>query len=162
MITKEQYIGLLTHELNIVKHLGAKVKPEQLSYKPTEKQRTLGELMHYLSYVTPAFIESVSKDDRSIYMKHHDEAPMPTIENFGSLIDAQIAKVSELVKAIPEEDMEKVVDIFMPKKISIWLIFTLQNITAYKMQMFLYMKATGTENIGTSNVWGGEDAETNA
>jgi hypothetical protein len=160
MLTKEEYIGLLTHELNVIKHLGSKVTPEQLSYQPTEKQRTLNELMQYLSYVTPALIEAAAKNDMSIYMNHHGEASIPSLENFAGLIDKQINKIPELVMAIPEADMNKEVNLFMPKTIAMYLIFALQNITAYKMQMFLYMKASGTENIGTSNVWGGEDAET--
>ena len=28
---------------------------------------------------------------------------------------------------------------------------------AYKMQLFLYVKASGATGIGTSNVWGGRD-----
>jgi hypothetical protein len=159
MITKEQYIGALTHELNVVKHLAAKVKPEQLSYKPTDKQRTLGELMQYLSYVTPAFLDAITKNDMSVYMKHHDAASMPTLENFGGLIDTQIAQIPGFVSPLTDEDMNKEVKLFMSRTIGMWLIFVLQNITAYKMQMFLYMKASGTENIGTSNVWSGADPE---
>jgi hypothetical protein len=32
-------------------------------------------------------------------------------------------------------------------------------LTAYKMQLFLYAKATGAADIGTSNAWGGVDTK---
>ncbi len=159
MITKEQYMGALTHELNIIKHLATKVKPGQMSYKPTEKQRTLGELMQYLTYVYSALTEAVVKDDKDIYMKHHDAATMPTLENFAELMDKEIAHVTELVTPLTEEQLNKEVDMWVTRSVAMHLLHALQNATAYKMQMFLYMKASGTENIGTMNVWAGMDAE---
>ncbi|MDR3502489.1 MAG: hypothetical protein P4L79_07885 [Legionella sp.] len=41
---------------------------------------------------------------------------------------------------------------------ALWFLnLILKSLTAYKMQLFLYLKACGIDNIGTSNLWRGED-----
>lgn len=162
MITKEQYLESLIKELNIIKHLAGKIKPEQLDFKPTEKQRTLGELMQYLSYVFIALVEGAVKNDKSLYMKYHDSSTMPTLENFSSLIDGEIEKIKSLVTPLTEDEMKNEVDMWVKQTVALHLLGALKNAVAYKMQMFLYMKASGTENIGTMNLWVGVDGEPKA
>jgi len=159
MITKEQYLDALVKELEIIKHLAGKVRPEQLSFKPTEKQRTLGELMQYMSYVYIALVEGAVKNDQSAYMKYYNIAVMPTLENFASLIDAEMIKIKELVIPLTEEDMGVEVDIWVKRTVAMHLLSALQNVTAYKMQMFLYMKQSGSDDINTMNLWVGMDKE---
>ena len=159
MITKEQYIDSLVRELEIIKHLGEKVKPEQMSFKPTEKQRTLGELMQYLGYVFPALIDGVTKNDKAIYMQYHDAAVMPTPETFASIIDGEIAKVKELVMPLTEEQMEVEVDMWVKQTVAMHLLGALKNAVAYKMQMFLYLKQSGSPELNTMNLWAGKDPE---
>jgi hypothetical protein len=40
---------------------------------------------------------------------------------------------------------------------AIFILELLKTITGYKMQLFLYVKASGNEAVVTSNVWSGAD-----
>lgn len=159
MISKEEFTGALVRELEVIKHLGSKVKPEQLSFKPTEKQRTTQELMHYLSYVFVALAESIYKGDKSIYMSHMNEKESVSIENFAGSIDSQIAKIQEYVNMMNEEDMKVEVDIWVVQTKAMHLLHMLKTACAYKMQLFLYLKQSGSPELNTSNLWRGVDAE---
>ncbi|MEI6660304.1 MAG: hypothetical protein WCK91_02680 [bacterium] len=159
MITKEQYLDSLVRELEIIKHLGEKVKPEQMSFKPTEKQRTLGELMQYLGYVFPAVIEGAVKNDKAVYMQYHDSSVMPTPETFAGIIDSEIAKVRELVMPLTEEQMTVEVDMWVKQTVAMHLLSALKNAVAYKMQLFLYLKQSGMPELNTMNLWVGRDPE---
>jgi hypothetical protein len=159
MITKEDFIASLSKELNIIKHLAEKITNEQLSYRPTDKQRSLQELLHYLSYVFIASVESVVMGDKSFWEKH-SQTDVPTLEKFGSLIDSQSARINNLLSDLTDEDFKKEVDVWFKETRANHLLGTLKYAAAYKMQLFLYMKQSGTENIGTMNLWVGIDQPT--
>jgi hypothetical protein len=157
MITKEQYIEALTKELEIVKHLAEKIKPEQLSHKPTEAQRTLQELMQYISVIFTAGADSVASGDPEAYKKYFG-GPLPTLENFIGLMDDEEKKVIAFLTPLTEEELA--IDITMfgrTQSRTLHLIGLLKMAAAYKMQLFLYMKESGTSDINTANLWAGMD-----
>ncbi len=158
MLTKEQYVESFVKELEIIKHLAEKVTPAMLDYRPTPKQRSTMELMQYLGHISntalKAFIDPVKND----YMALAKAGESVTFENFISTIDGQINVVRTEVMALDEETLKAETSLFgMNAPLSFHLLSVLKWVTAYKMQLFLYIKANGIENIGTSNVWGGRD-----
>ena len=158
MITKEQFMGSLSKEFSIIKHLAEKITPEQMSFKPTDAQRTTGELMHYLSYVFVAAVETIVSGDKNVYKKYSEETPQPTIENFASMIDKEEARIRELVMPLTEEQLDEEVDMWSKQTRAMHLFNgPLKWSVAYKMQLFLYIKQSGTPNIGTMNLWAGMD-----
>lgn len=157
MITKEQYLEALVGEMEIMKHLAEKIKPEQLTHKPTEPQRTLLELMHYLTYIFIAGTDGSVHGDGSAWKKYV-EAPMPTLENFSELMDKQITEVRKHLNSVDEEALKEEANIWgRTQSKALHLLGLLKMASAYKMQLFLYMKQSGTENIGTMNLWAGMD-----
>ena len=56
VLTKEELIGKLQHEIHILLHLCSKIKPEMLDYRPTPKQRSTIELLRYLTVMGPALL----------------------------------------------------------------------------------------------------------
>ncbi len=157
MITKEQYIDALIGEISIMKHLAEKIKPEQLAHKPTEPQRTLSELMHYLTYIFIAGTDSAVNGDADAWKKYAN-APMPTLENFNELLDKEASEVKSLITPMADEDLKQEVAMWgRTQSKAMHLLGLLKMASAYKMQLFLYMKQSGTENIGTMNLWAGMD-----
>lgn len=157
MITKEQYIEALTKELQIVKHLAEKIKPEQLSHKPTEAQRTLQELLQYLSVIFVAGADSVASGDPDGYKKYFG-GELPTLENFQSLMDQEEKQVVDFLTPITEEELTQEITMFgRTQSRTLHLIGLLKIAAAYKMQLFLYMKESGTSDINTMNLWAGMD-----
>ncbi len=157
MITKEQYIEALVNEFRIIKHLAEKVKPEQLSHKPTEKQRTTNELLHYLTHIFSAGVDGVVSGDADAWKKHFG-SPAPTLENFAELIDKEEKEIRDMLAPLTEDDLAKEIAMWgMTQSRALHLLGLLKIASAYKMQLFLYMKQSGTENIGTMNLWAGMD-----
>lgn len=157
MISKDQYIGALTNEFRIIKHLAEKVTPEQLSHKPTEPQRTLQELMQYLTSIFIAGADGIVTADTNAYKKYFG-AEMPTLENFAKLMDEQEKKVLAFFNPLTEEQLaEKITMWGRTQSRALHMLGLLNIASAYKMQLFLYMKQSGTTNIGTMNLWAGMD-----
>lgn len=158
MITKEQYLGILGNEFRIIKHLAEKVTPGQLSHKPTEPQRTLQELMAYLTQIFISGVEGVVTGDGAAYKKYLRVGDAPTLENFLGLMDSEFAQVEKLINSLSEEDLKTEVTMWgRTQSKALHLMGMLSIAAAYKMQLFLYMKQSGTENIGTMNLWAGMD-----
>lgn len=158
MITKEQYIKSFVKELEIIKHLAEKITPEMLDYRPTEKQRSTLELMQYLGHISVTAIMSFLDPVKNDYMELAKAKDSITAENFISKIDEQIKVVTEQINLLTSDELEKEASFFgMSEKLSMHLLNALKWITAYKMQLFLYIKANGVSHIGTSNVWAGYD-----
>jgi hypothetical protein len=158
MISKEQYLGILGNEFRIIKHLSEKIKPEQLSHKPTEPQRNMQELMAYLTQIFISGVEGVVTGDGSAYKKYLGAGEVPTLENFSELMDKELLEVEKLIKSLSEEDLKTEVNMWgRNQSKALHLMGMLSIAAAYKMQLFLYMKQSGTENIGTMNLWAGMD-----
>ena len=49
VLTKNELVGKLQHEVRTLLHLASKVDPSMLDYRPTPKQRSLVELLQYLT-----------------------------------------------------------------------------------------------------------------
>ena len=157
MISKEQYIESLIAELKIIKHLAEKIKPEQLSHKPTEAQRTTEELMHYLSYIFIVAVDTIALGDTDAYKKY-SQSKKPTLETFAQMIDKQEMKIRELITPMNDEILAEEITMWgRTQSRAMHLFGLIKMAAAYKMQLFLYMKQSGTSNIGTSNLWAGMD-----
>ena len=162
MITKEQYTDALIGEINIMKHLAEKIKPEQLTHKPTEPQRSLLELMHYLTYIFIAGTDSAVNGDADAWKKYTD-TPMPTLENFNELLDKEVSEVKSLITPMTDDNLKQEVAMWgRTQSKALHLLGLLKMASAYKMQLFLYMKQSGTPNIGTMNLWAGMDPQPKA
>lgn len=158
MTTKEQYLGILGNEFRIIKHLAEKIKPEQLNHKPTEPQRNMQELMTYLTQIFISGIEGVVTGDGGAYKKYLGVGEQATLENFPVMMDKEFAEVEKLINSLSEEDMKSELNMWgRNQSKALHLMGMLSIAAAYKMQLFLYMKQSGTENIGTMNLWAGMD-----
>jgi hypothetical protein len=82
----------------------------------------------------------------------------PTLENFASMMDQEEKGVRGFFDSLTEAQIAE--DIAMwgrTQSRALHMIGLLNIAAAYKMQLFLYMKQSGTENIGTMNLWAGMD-----
>src|SRR5258706_16143884 len=58
VLTKDELIKALQNEVRILLQLASKVDPAKLDYRPTPKQRTLLELLQYLTIVGPIHLRA--------------------------------------------------------------------------------------------------------
>ena len=162
MYSRQNLIESIKHEHNVIKHLFAKIPEDKFDYKPTEKQRTTLELLQYLSMVTPATIEAIRTADTKAFIPFVEISKTVTAENFLELFDKHLILALESLDKISDEDLHTTINVFrmgdMPK--GVYFVETiLKWLSAYKMQLFLYIKASGNTALGTSNLWGGFDTE---
>ncbi|HEV7702467.1 MAG TPA: hypothetical protein VGO63_03455 [Candidatus Paceibacterota bacterium] len=159
MITKDEYIKSLVHEIDIIKHLYTKIDASKLDYRPTPKQRSTLELLQYLGQAVHTPISAYIAGNQEKYIELMGNKELVTYENFIQKMDEQAAFVKETGGTLSEEDLKKESTIFgHTASLAMHLLHTLQSVTAYKMQLFLYIKESGNADIGTSNVWAGKDA----
>jgi hypothetical protein len=160
MYTKENFLNTVTHEFAVIKHLAEKVPPHTEGYKPTENQRTTLELLQYVSVVFGVATKAIVTGDMSVFGTDMPASASTTFENFSEMMDMQDTLIKKLVSPMTEEEMAVTMNMFNQgeKPKGVYLIESvLKWIVAYKMQLFLYIKASGNSNIGTSNLWAGVD-----
>ena len=158
MITKKQFLNSFIKEIEIIRHLGTKVTPDMMDYRPSEKQRTMLELMNYLVHIfSTGVILNISGDSKN-YMTIAATAPKVSLANFDLAMKTQIDTITEKIEALTDEQLETEIEIFGHKDtLAMHLLGVMKWGVAYKMQFFLYIKACGNHNINTSNLWRGTD-----
>src|SRR5690349_4739384 len=100
IITKDELISSLEHEVRILLHLISKIEPQMLDYRPTPKQRSLLELLQYLVVVGPVqlrVIRSGAVDMESFRQQWAPEEQKSKTMGLKETTDA-IGKQPELIR----------------------------------------------------------------
>jgi hypothetical protein len=166
MFDKRQFLDSCEHETKVIQHLVAKVTRDALDYRPSAKQRSMLELLRYMT--TCAIVPATALvaghwDDAEAIEKASDSLPF---EDIGPALQVQMDALRKLMGPLSEFDLE-VRDSQMPwgtpVKLGQGLVDTcVKTLTAYRMQLFLYAKASCAPEIGPTNCWVGRDARPQA
>jgi len=161
MIRKEHLAAAMTRECDIAKHLVTKCGAEAFDYRPSEGQRSTLELMRYLAACGIGGIESLATGDWKAFGRYTARVETMTPAEFPVAMDRQKAEIEAFFAGITEEELETRTARLpagdpMPLDAAI-MGGPLKWLAAYKMQLFLYAKATGVAGIGTANAWAGID-----
>ena len=162
VLTKAELIASLQNEVRILLHLCTKIDKKHLDYRPTPKQRSMLELLHYLSFMGPTMAKAMREGgfDGNAWGA---EVSAASARDFDQTVDA-IAAMSDaytrILGAIDEADFRTEVDMFgtVASKGSHMVNIVLSGYAAYRTQLFVYLKACGREELNTMNLWGGVDA----
>ncbi len=158
MYTKQDFINSFENDVRIINHLIEKIPADKYDFKLMDNQRTITDLLHYLSSIFSDTLQVMKANDAGLY-KTLPDAPAITPENATAQMNAEVAKVNDLLTTWTEEDFKAPISLFGGPEMSkgVMLVdYLLQWASAYKMQLFLYIKQMGIK-VGTSNVWGGMD-----
>ena len=161
MITREQLLNSIQHDVNVCKHLYSKITPDRLNFRPTPGQRSLLELLQYLTVCGIAPISGLLTGDWTEARQASEKSKENRFEDFCNAMDRQMAEIKKMVHDIPEAD-------FQSKEVSLptgqksvlgqaLLNFPLKFMAAYRMQLFLYLKESGLSELNTYNAWMGID-----
>ncbi len=160
MITPDQLIASLQQEARIIKHLGTRVSADNLGYKPTDGQRTMLELMQYLTTcaLVPARYMATGTWDEGEALEKAAESV--TADSFDDAMDEQTKHLTETIRNLSADDLaaERQMPWGTPCTVGQGLVdAVLKCITAYRMQFFLYLKASGRTELGPAQCWVGVD-----
>ena len=157
MYTREQFWKSASNEVRIIKHLATKIPEGKGDYKPSEAQRSTLELLQYLSATGMTTMKVMLTENTKSYEDYVSWKEGVTLENFASKMDEQEAQMKEMFEKMSDEDLKKEFDYYGNRTKSEHLIEgILKTFAAYRMQLFLYVKACGV-SVNTMNLWVGID-----
>jgi hypothetical protein len=166
-LTKDESIAAFQQEVRILLHLIGKVDPAKVDYRPTAKQRSVLELVQYMTIMGPAIVESVKGGDFSreamgpIWGPRDAASKAMSWEQAVAAIGKQSDEMTRLIAPWTDVDFRSEIEIFGSKMTrgSALVNMVLSGYAAYRMQMFLYLKAMGREELNTMNLWMGVDGQ---
>jgi hypothetical protein len=162
VMTKQELIGSLKHEVNILLHLAGKIDRAKLDYRPTPKQRSTLQLLQYLSMMGPGLIKVAQTGtfDPKLWTAAEKAAEEQTFDQTIAAISAQRDLYASMLGQMSDADFREEFVAFGNKTTRGAFIVNLVlcGCAAYRTQLFLYLKACGREELSTINLWGGVDA----
>ena len=166
VLSKEELIGALKHEVRVLVHLIGKLDKAHLDYRPTPKQRSVRELLQYLSIMGPTLVTvfqtgAFNTDTfKTIWTPAEEAAKAMTFEETVAKIEKQGDDYGRLLSEWTDADFRAEVDMFGRKSSKGALIvnLVLGGHAAYRTQLFCYLKSCGREELSTMNLWAGTDA----
>jgi len=165
-MNKSQILAAVQEEQRILKHLFSKASDEDLKYSPGEKMRTTDELLRYISNCAISTlnwynIQIQNLDKENAFKKYSERAKAMDISDFPKALDRQYEECESLLNAYSDDDLSTIIvkriaggDSPLGEAI---VNSSLKYLTAYRMQLFLYLKQNGNSNLNTWNCWAGID-----
>jgi hypothetical protein len=165
VLTKEELIASLQHEVRILVHLASKVDRAKLDYRPTPKQRSTLELLQYLAIMGPtqvAVVKAGAFNRAALSAAWSPAEAAAKAMNFDQAVSAIQKQSDEYARQLSgwsEADLRGVVDMFGRKSTrgSLLVNLVLNGYAAYRTQLFCYLKSCGREELNTMNLWAGAD-----
>ena len=166
VMTKPELVSALQNEVRILLHLASKIDRANLEYRPTPKQRSIVELLKYLSMMGPALVQAAKagKFDEAAWTAAERAAVARDLDQTLAAIAAQTVTYPTLLADLSDADLRAEIAPFGDKTTRGAFIVTwvLSGCAAYRTQLFLYLKACGRDELGTMNLWAGVDAPARA
>lgn len=160
-LTKEELIASLKNEVRILVHLASKVDADMLDYRPSPKQRSMIELLRYMTYMGPELIKGIKGGgfDVPSWTVASEKAANTDFAQTKAALAGQGAVYAESLGGFSEEDLAAPIEMFgqTSSKGSVIVNMVLCGHAAYRTQLFLYLKANGHTELNTLNLWGGVD-----
>jgi hypothetical protein len=161
VLTKSELISSLQNEVRILLHLASKVDSSNRDYRPTPKQRSTAELLKYLSIMGPSLIQAAQAGafDPVVWTAAEKAAEARDYDQTIAAIAAQRDTYATLLGGMSDADFRAEIDMFGNKTTrgSFIANLVLAGCAAYRTQLFLYLKASGREELNTMNLWAGMD-----
>jgi hypothetical protein len=162
VLTKEELTASLQNEVRILVHLAGKVDQSMVDYRPTPKQRSILELLQYMSMMGPTLVTSIKAGawDGAAWSAAEAASKTMNFDQAVAAIQEQSDEYARLLSGWSDADFRAEVDMFGAKSSrgSILVYMVIGGHAAYRTQLFCYLKSCGRDELSTWNLWGGMDA----
>ena len=161
VLTAQELLASFKNETRILLHLMSKVDPATLDYRPAGKQRSMKELLQYLSFMGPIMVGAVRNGFNPEVWGAAVAAAPSDLADLTAAVEAQVPKYEAALAGFSDADYREVIDMFGRNESRGYLLvnLVLGSCAAYRMQLFLYLKACGREELNTMNLWAGVDGQ---
>lgn len=162
VLTKSEMIALLQKEVRILQHLITKIDAAALDYRPTPRQRSTIELLRYLTNMGPTLVRYAKGQplDGPAMSAAMEAANARNFEETVKVLAGHADLYAELLADMSDDDFRAETPGFdgLPVTRGQFLVYhVLGQCAAYRTQLFLYLKASGREELNTMNLWLGVD-----
>ena len=163
ILTRTELIKSLQKEVRLLLHLASKVDQAALDYRPTPGQRSTLELLRYLSLMGPALIGYAKGQpmDATAMSKAMQAAEARNFDQTLAAIAAHADLYAVLLAEMSDDDFRaetKGMD-GSPTTCGEFIVnHAICQSAAYRMQLFMYLKACGRVDLNSMNLWVGIDA----
>ena len=162
VLTKAELIALLQKEVRLLLHLTSKIDQDALDYRPSPKQRSTLELLRYLTNMGPALIQYAKGEpmDADAIAEATAIANKRNFDETVAVLAAQSDLYAQMLAGMTDDDLRGEIMWVDGSRISrgLFLVnYLFGQVTAYRLQLFLYLKASGREELNTMNLWLGAD-----
>lgn len=162
VLTRSELIGSLQHEVRVLLHLASKIEPAMLDYRPSPKQRSMMELLQYLTMMGPTLVQAArnGRFDPAVWTAAEHAAAARDFGQTVAAIAGHGEEYARLFADLSETDFRAEIEMFGQRTTRGAFIvnMVLCGCAAYRMQLFLYLKACGRRELSTVNLWAGTDA----
>jgi hypothetical protein len=165
ILSKQNLLDALANEIRIILHLASKAGAEQLSYRPSASQRSTLDLLRYFTMVGPLHLRGALASHFDMadwgrqFQEHETAAAALGAEQAMAAIAGLPAIFEEILAPCTDEFLREPAQLFgTTNSRAVWILnIVLSHYTAYRMQLFLYLKASGHPELNTMNLWVGID-----
>jgi len=165
VLTNEELASALRTEVRVLLHLLSKADPDRLDYRPSPQQRNTLELAQYLTILGPIHLNGTLADRfdmnewRRVWTEGAAASRQLDFEQCKEEIGKLAAFFTERIGACTETEMRTPIEMFGRKasRGSMIVSLVLNHYAAYRMQLFLNLKASGRAELNTMNLWAGMD-----
>jgi hypothetical protein len=161
MMSKKDVLDLIVLECQLCKQLFKKLPKGKMNYRPGKKMRSTLELLRYISFCGTEcsrmmLLDAFKTQNWAAYEKAAKKAETLSPGKFSSAMDAQIRDLKKLYGGISAKEFARKVKMPYGKPLPLGeaLLNTAGRfMSGYRMQLFLYAKASGNNKIGTKECW---------
>jgi hypothetical protein len=165
ILAKDELLSALQNEVQILLHLISKTDSVSLGYRPSEKQRSTLELLQYLAMMAPTHFHAVMApafdigEWRSTFGTQQALAKTMNLAQVTEAIASHSEMFDSILGAVPDTVLNAGIEMFgrTASRASMLISLVLNHYVAYRMQLFLYLKASGRAELSTMNLWVGRD-----
>lgn len=163
MYTKASFLKSIAHEAKVMKHLVAQIPAGQADWRMTPPQRSTLELLRFLTFMPYASVEFALTQAWDKWDGHEARAKDLQPADFAKAMDKQIKGITKLLAKFDDGALKrKTTKHWNGTKMTLGdaLVAMVQNtMVAYRMQLFLQVKASGAPHLTSSDCWQGKTAK---
>lgn len=163
MYTKDSFLTSIALEAKVIKHLVGQIPSGKNEWRLTPPQRSTIELVRFLSFMPLASVEFALTQAWDKWGGHEASAKDLQPAGFAKAMDQQIKGITKLLAKHGDAALKR-------KTTKHWngstltlgeglIEMVLKTMVAYRMQLFLQVKASGAPQLGTSDCWQGKAAK---
>lgn len=161
MLDKNDIRDVMLKEIDICIHLFGKLPKGTQDYRPTPPQRSTLELLRYVSHCGESGVRALLDGHWEAWKANEERAGKMSLAEFPAAMERQKRALADAFELItPEQFARQEATLPAGEKLPLGralLEAPLRWMTGYRMQLFLYAKASGAKEIATANCWMGID-----